>query len=149
MSEAGRELLYRSAEEYGIERSQIKIQENATMALSEKEIVNSIYEQAQKEKDKLNDSIRKLTAALSDYKLKEIPVQSISKELFAEYPNIVEVNLSSGASVHAKKSNTTEQIIAIITTKEPMDKESRDRIERKLKARLDKEKVLVVNQIGR
>ena len=149
LSEAGRELLYRSAEEYGIERSQIKIQENATMALSEKEIVNSIYEQAQKEKDKLNDSIRKLNAALSDYKLKEIPVQSISKELFAEYPNIVEVNLSSGASVHAKKSNTTEQIIAIITTKEPMDKESRDRIERKLKARLDKEKVLVVNQIGR
>ena len=142
--------LYKSAEEYGITRSQIVFHEDATsmrQELSEVEIVKGIYEHSDRQIKALNDSITKLTTALSDYQAKEIPVEAISKELFAQYPNITEVSLSRGSAVHSADSTATEQIIAFITTAKPMDTELHDRIERWLKVRLKNENVLVVNQV--
>ena len=95
----------------------------------------------------MNDSIAKLTATLSDYQSKEIPVETISKELFAQYPDIAEVSLSRGASVHADANTANEQIIAFITTSKPMDADLHDRIERWLKVRLNNENTVVVNQV--
>ena len=142
--------LYKSAEEYGITRSQIVFHEDATsmrQELSEVEIVKGIYEHNDQQIKILNDSIAKLTAALSDYQSKEIPVELVSKELFAQYPDITQVSLSSGSSVHVADNTATEQIIAFITTAKPMDTELHDRIERWLKVRLKNENVLVVNQV--
>ena len=113
---------------------------------SEKEIVKGIYEQTEKQIKTLNDSIAKLSSTLSDYQSKEIPVEAISKELFAQYPDITEVSLSRGSSVNAANSTTTEQIIAFITTAKPMDNELHDRIERWLKVRLNNNNVMLVCQ---
>lgn len=142
--------LYNSAEEYGITRSQIIFHEDATsmrQEFSEVEIVKGIYEQTDKQIKQLNDSIAKLGQQLTEYKEKEMPVESVSKELFAQYPDITQVSLSSGLSVHAADNTATEQIIAFITTAKPMDGELQDRIERWLKVRLKNENVLVVNQM--
>ena len=142
--------LYKSAEEYGITRSQIVFHEDATsmrQELSEVEIVKGIYEHTDQQIKMLNDSIAKLTAALSDYQSKEIPVELVSKELFAQYPDITQVSLSSGSSVQSADNTVNEQIIAFITTAKPMDTELHDRIERWLKVRLKNENVLVVNQV--
>ena len=142
--------LYKSAEEYGITRSQIVFHEDATsmrQELSEVEIVKGIYEHNDQQIKMLNDSIAKLTAALSDYQSKEIPVELVSKELFAQYPDITQVSLSSGSSVQSADNTVNEQIIAFITTAKPMDTELHDRIERWLKVRLKNENVLVVNQV--
>ena len=150
LTDEAKKKLYQSAEEYGITRSQIVFHEDATSVrqeFSEVEIVKGIYEHTDQQIKMLNDSIAKLTAALSDYQSKEIPVESVSKELFAQYPDIIEVSLSSGSSVHAADGTATEQIIAFITTTKPMDTELHDRIERWLKVRLKNEKVLVVNQV--
>ena len=83
---------------------------------------------------------------LSDYKSKEIPVEAISKELFAQYPTITEVSLSRGSSVKSLDGTVTEQLVAFITTNEPLDTEFHDRIERWLKVRLDNENIIVINQ---
>ena len=150
LTDEAKKKLYQSAEEYGITRSQIVFHEDATsmrQELSEVEIVKGIYEHNDQQIKRLNDSIAKLTAALSDYQSKEIPVESVSKELFAQYPDITQVSLSSGSSVHAADNTSTEQIIAFITTAKPMDGELHDRIERWLKVRLKNENVLVVNQM--
>jgi uncharacterized hydrophobic protein (TIGR00271 family) len=150
LTDEAKKKLYQSAEEYGITRSQIVFHEDATsmrQELSEVEIVKGIYEHNDQQIKRLNDSIAKLTAALSDYQSKEIPVESVSKELFAQYPDITQVSLSSGSSVHAADGTATEQIIAFITTAKPMDTELHDRIERWLKVRLKNENVLVVNQM--
>ena len=141
--------LYKNAEEYGITRSQIVFHEDATsmrQELSEVEIVKGIYEHTDLQIKRLNDSIAKLTAELNDYQSKEIPVEAISKELFAQYPNITEISLSRGSAVHSADSIATEQIIAFITTDKPMNAELHDRIQRWLKVRLKNENVLVVNQ---
>ena len=145
-----KELFYKEAEAYGIMRNQIIFHEDATnvkQEFSEKEIVQGIYEQTDKQIKALNDSIARLTATLSNYQSKEIPVEAISKELFAQYPDITEVSLSRGASVQAADSTANEQIIAFITTSKPMDAELHDRLVRWLKVRLDNENVLVVGQI--
>ena len=141
--------IYKSAEEYGITRSQIIFHEDATsmrQEFSEVEIVKGIYEQTDKQIKRLNDSISRMEATISDYKLKEIPVEATSKELFAQYPTITEVSLSRGSSVKTTDGTTTEQLVAIITTNEPMDTELHDRIERWLKVRLKNENVIVICQ---
>lgn len=138
------------AEEYGIKPSQIIFHEDATSTpenLSEAEIIKGIYEYNDRQIKRLNDSILKLESLLADYKSKELPAEAVSKELFAQYPDIIEVCLSQGLAVHPTDSmSNTEQVFAFITTSKPMDKELHDRIERWLKVRLNNENVLVINQ---
>ena len=150
LTDEAKKNFYKNAEEYGITRSQIIFHEDATsmrQEFSEVEIVKGIYEQTDKQIKRLNDSIAKLGQQLTEYKEKEMPVEAVSKELFAQYPEITEISLSSGSSVHAADGTATEQIIAFITTIEPMNAELHDRIERWLKVRLKNENVLVVNQV--
>ncbi len=139
---------YNCAETYGITRSQIVFHEDATSMredLSEAEIVKGIYEQTDKQINRLNDSIAKLETLIADFKSKEIPTAAISKELFAQYPDITELSLTRGSSVDAEGIET-EQIVAFITANNPMDEELHDRIERWLKVRLDNENVLVIGR---
>ena len=140
---------YNCAETYGITRSQIVFHEDATSMredLSEAEIVKGIYEHNEKQINRLNDSIAKLETVIADFKSKEIPTAAISKELFAQYPDITEVSLSRGSTVKSENDIAHEQIVAFITTMKPMDSELHDRLVRWLKVRLDNENVLVVGQ---
>ena len=139
---------YNCAEAYGITRSQIVFHEDATSMredLSEAEIVKGIYEQTEKQINRLNDSINRLEAVIADYKGKEIPTAAISKELFAQYPDITNLSLTRGSTVNTQGVET-EQIVAFVTSIQPIDIEQHDRIERWLKVRLDNESVLVINQ---
>ena len=141
--------IYKSAEEFGITRSQIIFHEDATSVreeFSETEIIKGIYEHNDKQIKRLNDSISRLEALLADYKNKEIPVGAISKELFAQYPNITDLSLTRGSTVNATDGQPSEQIVAFLTSNEPMNTEQHDRIERWLKVRLDNENVMVVIQ---
>ena len=115
--------------------------------MSETEIIKGIYEYNEKQINKLNDSINKLESLIDDYKGKEIPVQSISKELFAQYPDITSLSLTRGSTVNATENQPSEQIVAIIDSKSPINTEQHDRIERWLKVRLDNENVMVVIQL--
>ena len=149
LTHESKQRIYAEAEAYGIQRSQIIFHEDATSMpenISEAEIIKGIYEYNDRQIKRLNDSIAQLGRLLSDYKAKEIPAQAISKELFAQYPDITEVSLSQGAALHPADSTTTEQVFAFITTNKPVDKEQHDRIERWLKVRLGNENVLVINQ---
>ena len=139
---------YNCAETYGITRSQIVFHEDATSMredLSEAEIVKGIYEQTDKQINRLNDSIAKLETLIADFKSKEIPTAAISKELFAQYPDITNLSLTRGSTVNTQGVET-EQIVAFVTSIQPIDIEQHDRIERWLKVRLDNESVLVINQ---
>ena len=150
LTDEAKKKLYQSAEDYGITRSQIVFHEDATsmrQEFSETEMMKGFLEHNDQQIKNLNDSIAKLTTTLSDYQSKEIPVDAISKELFTQYPNIIEVSLSRGAAISVTDSIASEQIIAFITTQEPMPTENHDRIERWLKVRLKNENVVVVNQV--
>ncbi|MBQ8959591.1 MAG: DUF389 domain-containing protein [Bacteroidales bacterium] len=145
-----KERFYKEAEEYGITRSQVIFHEDATSVrqeLSEAEIVRSIYEHNDKQIKLLNDSILQLESRLSEYKNKEIPIQTISKELFAQYTEIKSISLTRGSSINAESAEPEEQIVAIVSSERPIDGELHDRLESWLKVRLGNENVIVVSQM--
>ena len=113
--------------------------------LSEAEIVRGIYEHSDRQIKTLNDSIAKLSAALSAYQAKEIPTRAISNELFAQYPEITGLSLTQGSAVD-DQGKVTEQIVAFVTANKPITPEQHDRIERWLKVRLKNDNVLVIVQ---
>ncbi len=144
-----KERLYRDAEYYGITRSQIIFHEDATsmrQELSEEEVLKGVFEHTDQQIKQLNDSIAALDALLNDYKEKEIPVDAIAKELFAQYPDINNLSLTRGSSVNAEDLEDAEQIVAIITSDKPIDADTKDRIGRWLKVRLNNENVVVVSE---
>ena len=149
LTKEAKQQIYRSAEEYGITRSQIVFHEDATsmrQEFSEVEIVKGIYEQTDKQINRLNDSIAKLGDVLNAYKEKELPVEAVSKELFAQYANITSLSLSRGSSVAVEGEDEKEQIVAFVTSNEPLTDDQKDRIERWLKVRLNNENVMVLCQ---
>ena len=151
LTDEAKKQFYSSAEEYGITRSQIVFHEDATIMkqdLSETEIMKGFFEHSDQQIKALNDSIMKLDKQLNDFKGKELPVEAVSKELFAQYPDIQSLSLSRGAIMNAGSPAETEQIVAILTIDKPMDAELHARIERWLKARLNNENVVVVEQIA-
>jgi uncharacterized hydrophobic protein (TIGR00271 family) len=151
LTDEAKKQFYNSAEEYGITRSQIVFHEDATIMkqdLSETEIMKGFFEHSDQQIKVLNDSIMKLDKQLNDFKGKELPVEAVSKELFAQYPDIQSLSLSRGAIMNAGSPAETEQIVAILTIDKPMDAELHARIERWLKARLNNENIVVVEQIA-
>ena len=149
LTDEAKEKLYKSAEEYGIKRSQIVFHEDATSMrqdISEAEMMKGFLEHTDRQIKTLNDSIVRLGDALNAYKEQEIPVEAVSKELFAQYSNITNLSLSRGYSVSNDGEGETEQIIAFVTSKEPLTADQKDRIERWLKVRLNHENVMVLCQ---
>ena len=147
LTKEAKQQIYRSAEEYGITRSQIIFHEDATsmrQEFSEVEIVKGIFEQTDKQINRLNDSIARLGDALSAYKERELPVEAVSKELFAQYANITSLSLSRGSSVAAEGEGKTEQIVAFVISTEPLTDDQKDRIERWLKVRLNNDNILLI-----
>ena len=148
LTQEAKRKLYTSAEQYGITPNQIVFHEDATSVkenLSEAEIVRGIYEHSDRQIKTLNDSIAKLSDALSAYQAKEIPTRAISNELFAQYPEITGLSLTQGSAVD-DQGKVTEQIVAFVTANKPITTEQHDRIERWLKVRLKNDNVLVIVQ---
>ena len=75
-----------------------------------------------------------------------MPVTDISKELFAQYPDITGLSLTKGPTVSNSGAEVTEQVVAVITAKETLDREMVSRLERWLKARLGTENVIILQK---
>ena len=147
LTDEAKEILFNDAENYGIMRNQIIIHEDATIVrkdISETEILKSIYEHADKQIMVLSDSIVKLNARLDTYRTNVVPVKSVAQELFAQHPQITNVSITRGSTVDVLTATESDQVIAFITSDEPIDSLLHNQIERWLKVRLKNENVLVV-----
>ena len=143
-----KERLYKEAERYDIKRSQIVFHEDATHVrqdLSEAEIVNSIYEQTNRQIERLNDSIAQLKVRLTGYEDSALPATAVSKELFAQYPFITQLGLTRGTAIDTAGVER-EQIIAFITSNTRIDNQLHERITRWLQVRLNSENIVVIGE---
>ena len=144
-----RERIYLDAEEYGITRNQIVFHEDAAMPsdiLSESDLIKSIYEHSDKQMKMLVDSIGSLERQLKVYHDREMPVDAISKELFAQYPSIKSLTLTSGPTAKATGEAGPERVVALVSSSDRLDAEMISRLERWLKARLGSENVTVIQR---
>lgn len=151
LSDQAKEQIYKEAEIYGITRGQIQFHEDASMQgemMSQSELVTAIYERSDRQITALSDSIASLKSSLNYYQDKELPTETLSKELFAQYPAITNLILTRGASVDSQTGNSSDKIVAILTSKSRLDKESLGRIERWLKIRLNTDSITVMEQVA-
>ena len=142
-------MLFKDAEEYGITRNQIVFHEDATMTrdvLSESDLIQGIYEYNERQIRALTDSIANLETRLEDYRNRDLPVEAISRELFAQYPSIRSISLTRGKTATATGESGKDQIVALVTSSEKLDGEMTERLERWLKARLGQENVIVLQR---
>ena len=150
LSDEEKEKIYQDAEVYGITRNQIRFHEEASLRndfMSESELVNTIYERSDRQITALTDSIAALSTALDAYRQKELPIENLSAELFAQYPDITNFTLTRGASINSGNGESKEEIVAIIHSRRTLEKDIVSRIERWLKVRLGTDSVTVTEQI--
>ena len=150
LSDQAKEQIYKDAEVYGITRNQIQFHEDASMRgemMTESELVTAIYERSDRQITALNDSIASLRSALDKYEEMALPTETLSKELFAQYPGISNLTLTRGSNVDSETGNSSDQIVAILTCKNHLDREALGRIERWLKIRLNTDSITVLEQI--
>ncbi len=166
LTAADREKLYASAEKYGILRSQIIIQEAASVSrdfLSEGELIKNISEANEKQQRALADSIVSLRGRLNDYRRKEMPSGHIFAELSVQYPSVSALTLTRGetyALTPVAAADTTltgvqpaglapsrveeDAVVALLRLSSPLPDEDVGRISRWLSARLGVEKVRIL-----
>ena len=150
LSDQAKEIIYKDAESYGITRSQIQFHEDASMQgdmMSQSELVSAIYERSDRQITALNDSIASLRSALDYFEARELPAEELSRELFAQYPDISNLTLTRGASVNSGSGSPSDQIVAILSSAAPLDKDLVSRIERWLKVRLSTDSIIVLEQV--
>ena len=149
LSPDARERIFADAESHGIKRAQVILHEDAVSSaerMSDSEIVKGIYERSDQQLRSMNETISDLQLAIDGYKAREIPAEDISREMFAQYPMITDVILSRGSSISAETGTGTDQVVAIVTSSEPLGQDVLERLERWLCVRLSTGSVLVVNQ---
>lgn len=157
------ERLYKDAEELGIMRNQIVIEgnyskiEDAQKALIENQgnwlaDKNREIEKLGKDLEKLEDRNATLTLRNDELNTKNEELnerlsqydESIPEEMFILYPYITNVSITRGQSVDAHTEKKVEQIVAHITSDEPISAAVQGQIEHWLKVRLNIDNVLIV-----
>ncbi len=150
LSPDARERIFADAESHGIKRSQVLLHEDAASTadrMSDSEIVKGIYERSDQQMRSMNETITDLQKTIDGYKAREIPAEDVSKEMFAQYPTITDVVLSRGSSISAETGAGADQVVAIVTSSEPLGQDVIERLERWLCVRLSSESVFVVNKL--
>jgi len=131
--------LYAEAEKHGISHTQIRIQEDATIEvrrLNETEIMKDWLASTEEQLKKCDDSIRVLNAKIDAFEAQKLPVEQISDEVKAQWPQISSVTLA----------RNEKQIVLLVHAKPALKKDDQQRIHKWLSVRLKSDNVLVVTQ---
>lgn len=168
LTTADKERLFASAEKYGITRAQLILKDEASISrefMSESEIIKNITASSEKQQRALGDTIVSLRSRLDGYRSKEMPVESVAKELYVQYPSVSSLTLARGSSYAIKQVETPaseevkpeeatpqfhpvlsekDAIVALVRLNAPLQKEEQERISRWLEARLEVNRVQLI-----
>ena len=143
-----REMLYRSAENYGIDRDHLIIKETglARADLSENELIQSIYDRSDQEIRKWENLAKELQEQLRAEQAKELPVSQIARELQAQYPSIRSLSMGRGSEFDLTSLESHDQVLVIIRSATPLDATTLERTRKWLGARIGSDNILILNE---
>jgi len=141
-----RELLYRSAEMYGIGRDQLTIIENAVIReeLSQSDLMKSFFERSDKEIKQREDLLLQLQEELRTIRDKELPTAQIAKELLTQYPDLTGFSMSRGSEVTLNDLQESKRIFVLVKWRHPVDEEVITKLRKWLSVRLETENITVI-----
>lgn len=149
LSDETREMLLREAESFGIMRSQIVIQEDATVRfeeLNETEIVKDLISTNQTNIQLRDDSIRALLTKLDYYKQLELPAAQLSAELQTQLPSITRVTLARGTELQNNVVTSDKQVLVVLQCSKMPTAEEKTRVHEWLQVRLQTKDVEMIFQ---
>ena len=142
LSAEEKEVVYASAENAGIPRSQIVFHDNATRSQETQdgyEIIGDIYKQTGRQIQALNDSIANLNTEIGMLRSKVLPTRQILLEMNAQYQFITGLTLAGGEMAAVDEESTGDNVVVLIESTRSIDEETEARLERWLKARLGRD----------
>lgn len=145
LSTRERARLYEQLDKFSIGKEQLKINQTTTAVKdnsSDKEVVQTIFEQSEQEISKREATILQLESELSRYKGKEFPVRQIAREIEVQYPNLMSLSLLSGSSF--SENEVKEETIAIVKFRDLLSDEQLSRLKVWLAVRLDVKELRVI-----
>ena len=146
LSENTRNLIFKTAAEYGITEDQIIINEHTTSENENNiELVKGIYDKMDIEVGKRDEEIRRLRQELRAAKGSAIPYVQITREIINSYPSVHNVHITQGASVSKDSLNTTPSMMVMVYTDSLLPCESATSLKSWLKIRLNAENLTLVN----
>lgn len=149
LSDGETEMLYRSAESYGIKREQVTIKQNVASfknEITEKAVVQSIFERNDMEIKQREQLIAQMENDIKALKTKELPYKQIAREIIAQYPGMVSFSIARGAEINPATFDSTEQIILIVKFKNEIDESELNKLREWLSIRLDFSNLIIVQK---
>lgn len=147
LTDEEKEVVYASAEDAGISRSQIVFHDNATRSQEKQdgyEVISDIYKQSGRQIQALTDSIAILNSELGLLRSKALPTGQILREMNAQYQFITGLTLASGEMATVDGEGTGDNIAVLVESTQSIDKETEYRLERWLRARLGKDTLRII-----
>lgn len=149
LSDGETEMLFRSAESFGIKREQVTIKQNVASyqdEVTEKAVVQSIFERNDLEINRREQLISQMENEIKTLKTKELPYKQISKEIMAQYPDIISFSIARGAEIDPKTFEPVDQIIVIVQFKTPAPESEIKKLREWLSIRLDFNNLIIVQK---
>ena len=147
-SEQELESFYNKAEELGIFRNQIVINDNnlvTSMSEAENAIVKDFFKSSEERQAILSDSVRRLSDSLATFRLHDNLNDAVAREIMVQYPSVSRVllgnarTLSSGADA---QSSTQYTVLLEATT--PLSQAELEKLKAWLRVRLGREQVDII-----
>ena len=149
LSDKEKEMLYKSANTFGINPEQLIIRQNAAVTqedLTNKTAFQSIFERNDLEINKREEQIAQLKEELDIYKSKNLPFQQLTKEMCAQYKEIKYVAISRGFEIDPKTMEQKEVISVTISAENHLSSEDMEKLKNWIAVRIDFENIILTQE---
>ena len=142
------ESFYNKAEDYGIFRTQIVINDNnlvTSMSEAESDIVKDIFRSGEERQALLSDSVRRLSDSLAAFRSQDDLNDAVAHEIMVQYPVVSRVllgnarMLSSGAD-----AQSITQYTVLLEASTPLSQAEIEKLKAWLRVRLGREQVDII-----
>lgn len=148
LDEEKKSMLLERAEELGIPKERIELEEHSIILSRQsetEEIVKGIFERTDAEIGRKEIQVKKLEEEIAALKEAEVPYGRITREVKVQYPDVQELVITDGAAVRADSLVVERCGLVVVKTGRKMQESQFERLTGFLRARLQDSTLVVIN----
>lgn len=148
LEDSTKEMIYRTAAEYGINNEQVLINDHTTTDKgNDIELVKGIYDKMDKEISSREAEIKRLEEELKAARSVDIPYIQVTREITNSYPSIHEVHIAQGAVVRSDSLDIHQSMLIMVKTDTLFTSQDSVRLNEWLKIRLNNEDITLITSM--
>ena len=142
------ESFYNKAEDYGIFRTQIVINDNnlvTSMSEAESDIVKDIFKSGEERQARLADSVRRLSDSLAAFRSYDHLNDAVAHEIMVQYPSVSRVLLGNARILSSgAEARCSTQYTVLLEASTPLSQSEMETLKAWLRVRLGREQVDII-----